>query len=222
MRINFEYFIENNKSGFKTKESHVKNNYLSLYIDIINNISEEYKTISFKEKLWCYFHNLNKPPKCANCDTILNFKKNLASGYGKYCSISCTNKHEDHKKAVIETNIIKYGGAAPICSDKIKDKITATIINTYGVSNIFEDVEYIKNKTLKSKGVTHISKLESTKRNRRETNIIKYGVTTPLLLESVRYKGVIKKNELFLDKYYELNVIESNSDNIIIFCDKCQ
>ena len=215
--INF--FLKDNKSGFKSKEKWLKKNELILWEDIIkfNKLDND---LTFKEKIWLYINSKKEVPKC-ECGKHLKFKKSLTLGYGEYCSIKCTNKSKKHIKSVKATNTKRYGGVAPIFNNAIKNKMERTNIEKYGVKNIFEDVNYIKEKTLKKLGVTHISKLDKTKDKIKKTNLKKYGVTTPLLKINNRVNNKKSKLKLFNKKYQELNIINDIGDIIIIKCEKC-
>ena len=216
-----KFFIENNNSGAKTKESFLKKNYPELYLDIVNYTNNDLINLPFKQKIWHFINKTQNQPKCQNCGNNLKFKKSLTEGYGLYCSILCSNKCEIRKTKIKKTNNDKYGGNAPICSDVIKDKVKETFLNTFGVDNIFKDKEYIKSKTIAKYNVDHISKLESTKEKIKNTNTNKYGVSTPLILPEIRQVGFDKKSEWFYSKYNSLNVIDYTGKTITIQCDCC-
>ncbi len=124
---NKEYFIENNKSGYRSKEKWLLKNNKSLYDNIVKN-SENIPEILFKERIWLYINGKTEIPQC-ECGNKLKFKKSLRDGYGEYCSIKCTNKSNKHKDKVKQTNIKKYGGVSPSHSDVVKDKIKQTNIS---------------------------------------------------------------------------------------------
>lgn len=214
-----EFFLENNKSGTKTRKSYLQKNYFDLYEKIINH-SKHINDITFKERIWLFINDIYFVPKCY-CGNDVKFKKSLKNGYSKYCSIKCTNKDKVRIQDIKETNIKKYGGVAPIHSDDVKNKIKETNVEKYGVENIFQDTEYIKEKTIESLGVTHISKLESVKEKRKQTNIKNLGVSTPLLIPNNRVKNLKSKLKPFNEKYKDLNIISDVGNNIIIHCDKC-
>ena len=67
-----------------------------------------------------------------------------------------------------KTNILKYGGTAPLCSEEVKEKVAQTNINRYGVKNVFQ-CEDIKN-TIKN------------------TNVEKYGVEYPMMSKEIQNK----------------------------------
>jgi hypothetical protein len=216
------FFTQNNNSGVKTKESFLKKNYSKLYSEII-----EYSNIDglidlpFKQKIWHFINKIQHKPKCQTCDDNLKFKRSLTEGYGLYCSTSCANKCEIRKTKIKETNNEKYGGNTPICSNEVKNKIKDTLLKNFGVDNIFKDTDYIKNKTIAKHNVNHISKLESTKEKIKNTNVIKYGVSTPLILPEIRQTGFDKKSEWFYSKYDSLNVIGYTGKTISLQCDVC-
>ena len=145
----------------------------------------------------------------------------MSEGYGGYCSIICMNKSEEHKNNVKITNNNRYGGNSPISSPIVFNKIKETINNRYGVDNIFKNIDYISEKTFNKYGVTHISKLETTKEKINKTNKDKYGVKTPLLLKENRLKGVDVKLNVFLEKYSSLMVKDILINDITINCSSC-
>jgi hypothetical protein len=216
-----DFFLKNNQSGFKTKESFLIKNHSELYNNIINFSSDFLSNLPFKQKIWHFIHNINKIPNCKNCSKPLKFGRSLKEGYNEFCSLVCLNKSEIHKSKVKETNNIKYGGNTPISSDIIKEKIKKTNKEKYGVDNLFKDVEYIKNKTLKKYNVEHISKLESTKNKIKETNLIKYGVTTPLNFPNNNSKIIDTKNNIFISNFSGYTFITSTGITLNVLCDEC-
>ena len=216
----YEYFINDNKSGYKTRRGWLIKNNKQLYDNILSHCSEELKNLTLKEQIWCFINGVKNMPRC-ECGNKLKFKKSLRDGYGKYCSIKCTNKSKAHKLKVKKTNEKKYGGVSPSHSDDIKNKIKKTNLKKYGVDNIFKDVEYIKKKTLEKHGVEHISQLMSTKISIAETNLKKYGVTTPLKNKDIRQCGFYKKKINFKEKYKTLEILNVVGNDIHIKCPSC-
>jgi len=81
----------------------------------------------------------------------------------KYGNEFFTNQEKREK-----TNILKYGGIAPLCSDYVKRKMENTNINRYGARNVFQS-EKVKNLI-------------------RETNLKKYGVEYPMMSKEIQKK----------------------------------
>lgn len=217
----FDFFIKKNKSGYKTREKYLKLNYPEIYNSIINYCSDDnLNKLSFKQKIWHFINETKTIPKCY-CGIELTFKKSLSEGYGKYCSIICTNKDEDHIDDVKRTNNIKYGGETPFSNKDVRLKSRETMLKTYGVDNIFKDINHIREKTIEKHGVNHISQLEKTKRKKEETNLKVYGVKTPLLINEVRYKSNVVKEKKFFEKYQDLDLIKVNGGEITIKCNVC-
>lgn len=217
-----KFFLENNKAGLKTRESYIIKNHNEIY-QIINEYCDNIKLnsdISFKEKVYIFINNLTEVPICKNCGVKLKFKKSLREGYGSYCSIKCTNQHEEHKNNVKETFNRKYGGS-PIRDKDIKKKIEQTNLERYGVTNIFKDSEYIKSKTKDKLGVTNPNQLNSVVEKRKSTNLNKYGVTNTLLLDDSRKNNHSSKLINFNEKYKGLNVIDDSGDYVKLKCNDC-
>lgn len=215
-----EFFIEKNGNGSKTKESFLKKSHPHLYDQIIlytKNLGD----IQFKQKVWHYIFNAPTIPTCENCKKELIFKRTLNEGYGKYCSLTCTNTCEKRIDDIKNTNTQRYGGVAPMSSDIIKEKTKKTNKERYGVENLFQNPEYIKEKTIAKHGVDHIAKLQTTKDKVKQTNMRKYGVSTPIVLESSRKQVAELKKNLFFEKYKDLKIVEYSGDKITIQCDNC-
>lgn len=221
MELN-NFFLTDNKNGSKCRENYLIKNYPDIHKIVINYINDAwYNELPFKEKIWYCINNVNIKKVCKFCSTELKFKNSLSGGYGDYCSISCANKCDEHKDKVKVTNNIKYGSDVPFFDEVIKEKSTKTLMEKYNVDNIFKNKEYIKEKTLLKHGVNHIAKLESTKTKRANTNIDRYGVSTPILKPENRHNVYNKRRKIFLEKYKDLNIINGYGNDIIIHCDKC-
>jgi hypothetical protein len=217
-----KFFLENNKAGLKTREPYIEKYYNEIY-NIINLYCNKINlngNTPFKEKIFIFINKLNDIPTCKNCNKNLKFKKSLREGYGSYCSIKCTNQHEDHKNNVKKTFIRKYGGS-PIKDQKIKKKIEQTNYERYGVTNIFKDSEYIKSKTKEKLGVTNPNKLNSVVEKRKKTNLSRYGVTNTLLLNSSRKNNQNSKLIKFNKKYKGLNVVNDYGNYVKLKCNNC-
>lgn len=81
----------------------------------------------------------------------------------KYGDPFFTNKEKRR-----ETNINKYGGAAPLCNDTIKKKMEETNLKRYGVRNVFQS--------------------EEIKQMIKETNVNRYGVEYPMMSKCIQSK----------------------------------
>jgi hypothetical protein len=216
--INF--FLNDNKSGYKTTERFLKKKYNELFNDV-NNYTNHIPEISLKQRIWHYIYNVKDIPCCEYCEKELKFGRSLKEGYGVYCSLTCTNKSEVHIENVKKTNNIKYGGNAPIASKEIRDKTSKTNIDKYGVDNLFKDNQYIQNKIFEKHGVNSMNKLPEVKQKTLNTNIERYGVSTPLVLNRSRDKVHESKLNNFLNKYSEYNIINRNGYQLTIKCDTC-
>ena len=210
-----KFFLENNKAGLKTRESYIENNYNEIYTSInlyCDNINLK-GGIPFKEKIYIFVNNLTEVPICKNCGKKLKFKKSLREGYGSYCSVSCTNKHDGH--------ILKSKLKWKQKEKDIKEKMCNTNLKKYGVTNIFKDNEYIQLKTKEKLGVTNPNKLNSVVEKRKKTNLKKYGVTNTLLLNGSRKTNHISKLTNFNEKYGGLNVIDDSGNYVKLKCNNC-
>jgi G:T-mismatch repair DNA endonuclease (very short patch repair protein) len=174
-----EYFLINNKSGYKSNERWLSINNPHLYSLIINNSTRT--DISFIEKIFLFLNNLNDVPKCPNCNNYVKFNGTLKKGYNKYCSISCLNKSKEHKEKIISTSLIKYGCQSPNQADIVKTKKKNSLNINYGVDNPMKS-EKIKNKQINSL-------------------IINYGVDNPMKIDEI-----INKRKKDIENGTEFNI----------------
>lgn len=188
------YLINDNKSGYKTKKNHIKNNFPNLFNDIVSfSDKNNFNNLKFIEQLFLYIHEMKEIPLCEECEKPLKFKKSLNEGYNTFCSINCSNKSLSHINNVKETNIKKYGGTAPSHSVDVKKKMEETNLKKYGVKNYFENKEIIQEKIKEKYGNNVITKTEHHKR-----------------IMNLKY-----------EKKYEKNNIKKNNELIEYFCEKC-
>jgi len=216
--INF--FIKDNKGGHKSKESFLKKNYNDLYCEILN-YTLHFDYMPLNNRIWHYIYKIKEIPVCKKCGVQLKFKKSINEGYGIYCSLLCTNSDINHINNVKITNNKKYGGNSPIHSNDIKKKIMDTNMTRYGYSNMFQDLDRIRERTIEKYGVNHISKLNETKEKIKETNIKRYGVSSPILLKESRNNRIKQGAINFEKKYNHLTIINPYGKMVELVCDIC-
>jgi len=91
--MDFSFFITNNKSGYKTRESWFSKNYPEEYKKIID-YCQPYHINSFKEVIYFYYNNLTSIPKCY-CGNNIKFSDRFDRGYGSFCSLECANNNKE-------------------------------------------------------------------------------------------------------------------------------
>jgi very-short-patch-repair endonuclease len=186
--------LEDNKSGYKTKEKYFSKNFPEEYEELKTFVGDnDLSSLPFKEKLYHFLNDIETIPVCIECGKKLKFKKSFSGGYGTYCSINCTNKSQKHINKVKSTNISKYGGISPISSEVVKSKIMNTNLKKYGVGNIFELKEYIQKRINE-----------------------KYG--NPIITKTNFYK---KKMQKKYEEKYSHHDIEKSDEKIIYSCPVC-
>ena len=151
------------------------------------------------------------------CDLCYEKNNILYSGYNK--SINKSNFYTCKKCSIIKTkktNLERYGGNSPLCSDKIKEKVKKTNLERYGVENPQQN-NNIKEKTKKTNleryGIENPAKLKEiidkikqiksekseqqlleTKEKIKKTNLERYGVEYGFQNQNIKNK--IKKTNL--------------------------
>lgn len=213
-----EFFTSDNKSGWKTREDRLKTNFPEVYNELIsfinsNSVLENY---SFKEKIWFLINNIKERPKCEECTNDLKFGKSILEGFPKYCSINCTNKNEKHISKSKNSKLEKYGNY------NNHEQYKKTCLKKHGVENIFEKVDYIKEKFINKYGVEKPLQVKEIKEKWEKTNIKNYGVKNNFLNGKIKELGFIKKKEEFLKNNSNIKIINVDYDNITINCEKCK
>jgi len=203
-----DYFLTDNKSGYKTKESHVNKKFVGL-IEIINEYQNNYfnSDFPFTQKLYNYLYDIVETPKCDNCGNNIGWRGIFSEGYLKNCSKECKNKSKLRIFRTKQTNLEKYGVNAVLNVKEFKDKRNKTILNRFGVENIFE-LDEIKEKTKKTSqekfGTDFPIQSDIIKNKRVENNLLNYGVSNPSKLLYVKKK----LKETVLKKYDVNNVMQ--------------
>lgn len=170
--MEFLFFINDNKSGYKTREKWFSNQYPNEYQKIIDYSIKTNLIGSFKEKIWFYFNQLTERPKCVTCGSEIKFRERFDKPYGDFCSIECINNNKiemisRQKKTFNE----KYGvNFYPEHSDFIK-KQRKTKFEKYGDEN-FNNVSKSKKTKLIKYGNENFNNFDQYKK----TCNIKYGV----------------------------------------------
>lgn len=218
----YNFFIDDNKSGHKTRESHLLNKYPDIHKKIIDFCDNEYlEDLPFKIKVWHFINNQSEIPKCGHCGKNLKFKRSLVEGYGLYCSVTCTNKSKNHINKVKESNKEKYGGTSPMHSDEIKNKVKTTNLKKYGVENTFQRLDMVENGFLKNHGVKHVSEVNGVLEKRRLTNIEKYGEINNLNRKDILSRTHKTRRKYFLERYgdHDFNIYTGHTLNVV--CSEC-
>ena len=195
--MNFSFFITDNKSGHKTRETWFSKNYPEEYQKISTHTSK-FDLKSFKEKIWFYHHNLSEIPTCP-CGGKSKFSDRFDKGYNDFCSLDCANKHKEELVSRQKKSIQKKWGVDFYTQHKdfIK-KQKETKKERYGDEN-YNNVNKMKSTKQKLYGDSGYNNSEKNAITRRDSFI-------ETLKEKTKDKFVS----------YELN-----SDNITLNCSLC-
>jgi hypothetical protein len=209
--MDFSFFRENNKSGYKTNEKWLSTNHPELYSKIIKH--SDNIEISFKEKIIFFYLNIKKRPKCLNCDNNVKFRNRLDNPYGEFCSIQCFNNNKDEMINRIKTaNNIKYGvDYYPQDKDFIQ-KVKKTKKDRYGDEN-YINIEKSKLTRLYKYGDQHYNNIDKQK----STNLIKYGCDN--VSKSDFFKEHIDKK--YRELYSCYDIINITKEYVNVKCEKC-
>ena len=213
MKDYFLFFLDN-KSGWKTNEKILSKKEPKIY-DEIKRFSELYSLshLTFQQQVWHFINKYTDIPKCAECNKILKFKRSLKEGYGKYCSLSCTNKNKEHINLSKETREQK--------KEEILKKIKRKTFEKFGVENIFQRKDLIRESFRKKYKVDNVWEIESINERRKQTNMVKYGYESNLHNELILNKTKKTKQNNFITKYPDFNFIHYTGKTLSIKCDDC-
>lgn len=117
-------------------------------------VFEQYKQHfdNISEFIYYYKNNLKEKPKCKVCGKELKFSL-VTYKYPTYCSVGCRSKDKD--------NLLKQ---------------QQTCLERYGVKNIFEDKQRIKQAVQNKYNVENVANLQWVKDKKKATCKKKYGV----------------------------------------------
>lgn len=164
---------------------------------------------------------LNPRDSVCDCGKRLPFQS-FAKGYyrilGKYCrecyksSSELKELHEKQGRARkgnlnawtdiarakrISTNIEKYKSENVMSSDHVKDRVRASLIERYGTTSPFIATD--KGREAWKLGI-EASSSEASKLKKEVTNLHKYGVSTPLLLERTKASLNLRRRALLKER----------------------
>ncbi len=211
--MDFSFFTTNNKSGYKTNEKWLKNNQPDLYDKIIGYSEKTQQDITFKEKIYFYFHNLTERPKCICCGNEIKFRNRFDKPYGDFCSLICANSSkEELVKRQKETFNKKYGVDYYPQHNEFVKKQKQTKLIKYGDEN-FNNIEKSKKTKLTNYGDENYNNIDKQK----TTCKVKYGVDN--YSKSNNYRNKIIKE--YINLYPNISFVEVKKGSVIINCQKC-
>lgn len=191
-----EYLKLDNKSGFKTRENHIKKNFPETY-EAINSMGHS----SWFTNLYDFINGKNNK-LCPECGKQLEVKIfNL--GYQTYCSTKCKNKNFNFKEKIKESVLLKYGvdnvSKSQIVKEKIKDKLYNN--NMWSVQT--NEFKLKSKKTcIKKYGVSSYSKLKIFHEKMKKTSTKRYGIDSYNKTDASKKYAIEKSMEKNNVKYY--------------------
>lgn len=133
------------------------------------------KKYDLRTKVYWIINGLIDFPICQTCKKKFKTNiRNLATGYGKYCSHSCSNSNKEHNKKIIETRE-KHKSEDKDFLKKIDEKKKKTKLERYGNPNYTNREK--AHKTIKEKyGTDWFVQTSHFKEKAEKTYIEHYGV----------------------------------------------
>jgi hypothetical protein len=170
------------------------NEALQLYIEQHTSFVQGDLIETLNERIYIIVNKLNNIPKCGSCHNHTKFIR-FSQGYQPYCSRICANTNSVRLDKIKTTNIAKYGGVAPMCSDAIKTKAKTTSQQRYGAP--------------------YHQQTESGRIQRICTNVKKYGSPSPLGNKQIQSKARSTMSEIYGRHYYQSSTIPHSSFTLL-------
>ncbi|MGZ8924654.1 MAG: DUF7487 domain-containing protein [Nitrososphaeraceae archaeon] len=153
----------------------------ALYHDIMLLTSFLPTEAKIKERIFCVQNDISKRLICNHCG--IEYVKFLgpSTGYRDFCSVKCSSNSEQKQRAMVTTNIQKYGTKTPAESSSIRLKTIKTLESRYGkgVAST-QQVDNVRTKTIctnnKKFGVDFYTSSKDFKFKTVGTLKTKYGV----------------------------------------------
>ena len=164
------------------REIYIKIHYKEFHQYLISNYPEK---LSFGERLYWFYNNINEYPKCKNCGKRTKFV-NAQYGYNEYCCVKCSNSSKEKITQIKQTNQIKFAGNAPACSKEVVLKMKQTNLERCGDENFNNRTKANKTLLERYNGVGNAS--EIIKAKQQKTMIDKYGKENPMFIDNIKYK----------------------------------
>ncbi len=194
--------------GRITFEEYIKRKYPDFYQFLVGKYLF---TGSYKEKVYCYNHNIVEQPLCPACGAPVKFH-GFVYGYAKFCGSSCAGRDPKVREKLVNTCTDKYGDDY---ISKFHDWAVETTLERYGVDNVMKS-DAIKEKfvnTCREKyGVDNPMKINECKEKSKQTCLEKYNHET--YFGSERHLSRINKDKekiksTCLNKYGEIRATKN-------------
>lgn len=142
-----EFFLTNNGSGWKTRDSLLKTKEPEIYKNLKTFINDNsLNDLPFKQQVWHFMNNDTNKKTCVGCGSSVSFKGTLAKGYREFCSLSCANTNgllQDRATAVTEK---KFGVKYFTQHESFMSKVSKTKLERYGDENYNNIAQCLKTK----------------------------------------------------------------------------
>jgi hypothetical protein len=193
--MDFQFFLTDNKSGYKTKEVWFSKNHPEEYKKLIE-YCEPFNLDNFKEKVWFYYHNLTSKPTCKTCGKETKFAGRFDRGYNDFCELKCINDNKE----------------------EMNDRIKKSFQEKYGIDYFPQHEDFFKKQRetkLKRYGVENYNNQEKL----RKTSLEKWGVDS--YTKTTKYRDIMINK--VKERYEDLEVCEVSSDfsEFKIKCENC-
>ncbi len=162
----------------------LKSKHKEIYNYILKITQNLTKSDNFSERAYYFIHNLKTNPKCPECNKDVKYINNQ-KGFQIFCSIKCSNKSKERRENHSKIWSKKSKEEISKITDKRKQFYLKLSNGLY--TNIFqfpETTQKLKEIYLeRSNGLyTNPRQFPETKQLTESTNMIRYGVKTPLQL----------------------------------------
>ena len=156
-----DFFLNNNKSGWKCVENKLKNTNPDIHDLIINYAkNNDLNNLSYKEKIYHFINEIPNIPTCKTCGNKLKFGRSIREGYPIFCSNKCSDNDTDRINKIQKKLNEKFNGSY-FLTDDFKRKSEETMLCRYGVKNamLSHDLKYKRSNNINERFLVSFNEL---------------------------------------------------------------
>ena len=170
-----EFFLTNNRSGWKTREHLLKLKQPEIYSNLkefinINLLND----LPFKQQVWHFVNNEPNKKKCPVCGNSVSFRDSITKGYHEFCSLVCANNSgllQERASTVMEK---KYGVKYFPQHESFIKKIKKTKLERYGDENYNNSNKPLEIKINFKKDANFIDRVNSIHNNKYVYSLVSF------------------------------------------------
>lgn len=151
------------------------------------NLHYPSSVFEWREKIWCFYHNIIERPVCKACGQPVKFHN--GKGYAEYCSQKCANNSDLKKQKIEQIKLERYGDAHYVNQEK-REK---TKLERYGDKN-YNNRKKALDTILENGGEGFGNANKAAYEKQKQTTLERYGVDNILKDKDIHQKTTNRRN----------------------------